>query len=103
MPARCIIERATDTAAIVLTAPSPAAPASHCALRACPSSSPLNGLGLAVSSGDAPSRAGHHLVVDGAEQICPVLRRGFAAGARPEQDRFVALGDVKLAGPKVDD
>src|SRR5579884_4503970 len=99
MPARRVIERATDTAAIVLTAPSPAAPASHCALRACPSSSPLNGFGLAVGPGDAPSRACHHLVVDGAEQVCPVLRSRFAAGAWTEQDRLVTLGDVELAGP----
>src|SRR5277367_5865639 len=88
---------------MVATAVSPAPPASQALLPwhlRVPSS--LNGFGLAIGPGDAPAGARDHFVVDGAEQIGPVLRGGFASAARPEQDRLVTFGDIDLPGTQVD-
>src|SRR5579875_3588818 len=92
------------TPAIVPSAVRPAAPASQrLRHRAARRSLSLNGFGLAVSPGDAPPGAGHHLVVDGAEQIGPVLGGGFACGAGPEQDRLIPLDHVDPPRTKIDD
>src|SRR5208337_3992948 len=89
---------------MVATAISPAPPASQALpLWRLRGLSGLNGLRLAVGPGDAPPGAGHHFVVDGAEQIGPVLCGGFTAAAGPEQDRLVAFGHVDLTGTQVDD
>src|ERR1700752_4033153 len=104
MAVRWVIDRRAEAPTMVATAVTPAPPASQALplwrLRVL---SGLNGVGLAVGSGDPPPGAGDHFVVDGAEQICPVLRGGFASGAGPEQDRLVAFGHIGLAGTQVDE
>src|SRR5690242_5150367 len=102
--ARWVIDRRAEAPMMVATAVTPAPPASQALpLRRLRDSSRLNGLRLAVGPGDPPAGAGHHFVVDGAEQIGPVLRGGLTTGARPEQDRLVALGHVGAARAEVDD
>src|ERR1700722_10845676 len=85
--ARCVMDRRIEAPMMVATAVSPAPPASQALpqwrLRVLLS---LNGFGLAIRSGDTPPRAGHHFVVDGDDQNGPVLRGGFAPGARAEHD-----------------
>src|SRR5208337_5152956 len=104
MVARWTIDRRAEAPTMVATAVSPAPPASQALplwrLRV---SSRLNGFGLAVGPGDPPPGAGDHFVVDGAEQIGPILGGGFASGAGPEQDRLVAFGYVGLTGTQVDE
>ena len=53
-------------------------------------------LGSAVGPGDPAAWAGDDLVVDGAQQVGPVLCGGFTLRARPEQDRVVTFGDVAV-------
>src|ERR1700722_13368189 len=88
---------------MVATAVSPVPPASHARprrrLRVMLS---LNDFGLAIGSGNASPRAGHHFVVDGADQIGPLLGGGLTAGAGTEEDRFVAFGHVDPTGTEVD-
>src|ERR1700739_5054019 len=99
MVARWVIDRRGAGPTMVATAVTPAPPPSQALplwrLRVL---SGLNGVGLAVGSGDPPSGAGDHFVVDGAEQIRPVLGGGLAPGAGTEQDRLVALGHIDLPG-----
>ena len=96
---RRAIDRATDTPATVPTAARPATPANQPAFdfrRDCLESLSLNGAaclwGASVRPDDPASRTGDDLVVNGAEQVGPVLRGRFTVGARPEQDRLVAVG-----------
>ena len=98
---------ATDTPAAVPTAVSPAAPASHGALtfgRAA-AQSPYRSTTLArrstICSGDPAAGTGDNLVVDGAEEIGPILRRGLALRAGAEQNGVVTLGHVDLTGTEV--
>src|ERR1700739_2195226 len=102
MVARWVIDRRGAGPTMVATAVTPAPPASQALplwrLRVL---SGLNGVGLAVGSGDPPPGAGDHFVVDGAEQIRPVLRGGFASGAGPEQDRLVAFWHIGVSATQV--
>src|ERR1700752_3622926 len=89
---------------MVATPVSPAPPASQAlSLWRLRVFSSLNGFGLVIGPGDAPSGAGDHFVVDGAEQVCPVLRGGFTAAAGAEQDRLVAFDDIDRPGTQVDE
>src|ERR1700739_5086903 len=99
MVVRWVIDRRAEAPTRVRTAVSPAPPPSQAlSLWRLRVSSRLNGFGLAVGSGDSPPGAGDHFVVDGAEQIRPVLGGGLAPGAGTEQDRLVALGHIDLPG-----
>src|ERR1700758_5664827 len=99
-----MIERRAEAPTMVATAVSPAPPASQAlSLWRLRVSSSLNGFGLAIGPGDAPPGTGDHFVVDGAEQIGPVLGGGFAAAAGPEQDRLVAFDDIDRTGTQVDE
>ena len=64
----------------------------------------LNGSALTVDAGDPAARAGDHLVVDGVEQVRPVLRGGFAVAAGAEQDgRRRPRATSVCAGSEIDD
>src|SRR6201996_2967573 len=104
------MERATDTPATAPTAAKPATPASKPAFvlrRLRFGSLSLNGIACrsrpAIRPGDPAAWAGHHFVVDGAEQIGPILCGGFTIGAWTEQDRLVAVADIACVGAEVDD
>src|ERR1700758_3042609 len=104
MVARWVIDRRAEAPTMVATAVTPAPPASQALPRwRLRVRLGLNGFGLAVGSGDPPPRAGDHLVVDGAEQIGPVLGGGFASGAGAEEDRPAAPGPVRPSGTQVDE
>src|ERR1700741_470309 len=104
MVVRWVIDRRAEAPTMVATAVSPAPPASQALSRwRLRVFSSLNGSGLAIGPGDAPPGAGDYFVVDGAEQICPVLRGGFTAAAGPEQDRLVAFDDIDRPRTQVDE
>src|ERR1700739_576526 len=104
MVVRGVTDGRAEAPTMGATAVSPAPPASQAlSLWRLRVSSRLSGFGRAVGSGDPPPGAGDHFVVDGAEQIRPILRGRFAAGARPEQDSLVTFRDVGLPGPQVDE
>src|ERR1700747_1115347 len=104
MVSRWVIDRRAEAPTMVATAVNPAPPASQALpLRRLRVLSGLNCSGLAVGPGDPPPGAGDHFVVDGAEQIRPVLGGGLAPSAGTEQDRLVAFGHIDLPGTQVDE